>query len=298
MLNMKGKKMRVLMSLLVGYELEVEETNAIEIGLFVELLHNASLIVDDIEDNSNTRRGYDCCHVKFGVPVAVSAANTVYFLALRWVLTLKDEKTRHSILEEVIKEMTNLHLGQNQDIVWNSGIVREGGYSEEGYLELCKHKTGGLLRVVSRCCAALSKDPSAKNRLPELVDLLNNFGILYQIVDDILNLQHSTNSKNKGIRGEDIKEGIKTIIVIHALKNPPPESGERLANILKMKTSDEGLIEEAIQICEESGSIKYAQEYAYKLKEKCIDQCNTFFKKSTSKLLMIQMIEMNYNRNG
>jgi geranylgeranyl pyrophosphate synthase len=109
------------------------------LGAFVEILHNASLMIDDIEDNSVKRRGQDCCHVKFGVPVAISAGNSLYFLAMNWVLRQSDEAVRAKLLEAAVTEMTNLHLGQNQDIVWNRDLVGpDTQYSEDGYLTLCR----------------------------------------------------------------------------------------------------------------------------------------------------------------
>ena len=81
------------------------------IAAFVECIHNASLIIDDIQDNSVKRRGEDCCHIVFGVSVSISAANTIYFAAMNWVLYIQDPAVRGYMLETIMREMTNLHLG-------------------------------------------------------------------------------------------------------------------------------------------------------------------------------------------
>lgn len=269
------------------------------LGAFVETLHNASLIIDDIEDNSVMRRGEDCCHVKFGLPVAINAGTTAYFLAMNYILRITDEVKRARLLEVAVKEMTNLHLGQNQDIVWNRDLLGDAHcYTEAGYLTLCKHKTAGLMRIVVAFCCILSRADVSASSCLEFDELYNGIGVLFQVVDDILNLEETTVASNKSARGEDIREGNKTIITIHALQNAHPEKRARLKEILLMKTSDHEVIEEAIHICEEAGSIKYAKHVAQKMAADLADLCRRAVTHPGVRSLTCQLIGMILERKN
>lgn len=265
----------------------------------METLHNASLIIDDIEDNSTKRRGEDCCHIKYGLPVAVNSGTTTYFLAMNYLLKIEDKEKRAQLLELAVKEMTNLHLGQNQDIVWNRDIMGSSHkYREEDYLTLCKHKTAGLMRIIIAFCLILSPDEKTDDRKHQLEELYNGMGILFQVVDDILNLEESAVATNKSSRGEDIREGNKTIITIHALKNADSSKSKRLLDILMMKTSDQAVIEEAIAICEQAGSILYAKHFASQMAQTLSELSQTVLKHTGVKQMMAQLIQYIHTRQN
>lgn len=269
-------------------------------GAFAEVLHNSSLMIDDIEDSSIKRRGIDCCHVKFGVPTAISAGNTLYFVASKWALEHQDTSTRNSLLFDIMTEMGNLHLGQNQDISWNrKHISSEGNYhTEAGYITLCKHKTSGLLRLITKCCINLASSRPETEVISQFSELMDGIGVLFQIVDDLLNLSESKVAGNKAGRGEDIREGNKSIIVIHALKNAEAAQRDRLIAIINARTDKQEEIEEAIQILEQSGSIDYTLKFVAKLREDMLDLVGKVFKKRGTVLAFRSLIDYIVNRKN
>jgi geranylgeranyl diphosphate synthase type 3 len=103
-------------------------------------LHNASLMIDDIEDNSKLRRGIPVTHSIFGVATTINSANYAYFLALEKCHALENTEA----MNVFVGEMLNLHRGQGHDILW-----REDGRcpTEEEYLNMVRDKTGGLFRL-------------------------------------------------------------------------------------------------------------------------------------------------------
>jgi geranylgeranyl pyrophosphate synthase len=265
----------------------------------VEVLHNASLMIDDIQDNSTKRRGEDCAHVKYGLAVSISSATSLYFLAQNWILQVEDKQMQARLLAVVLKEMTCLHLGQNQDIVWNRRLLGESfQYTENDYFILCKHKTSGLLRMLVGIAGAKSSEKRDEQKERLLIDLFDRIGILFQIIDDVLNLEDCTVSENKQARGEDIREGNQTIIVIHALKNGAPEDSKELARILRSHSEDPAEIESAIRLCEKSGSIAYARETAEKMKGRLLEDIDTVFEKKSVRLLMRQVIGLIVDRKN
>ncbi|KAJ1493327.1 isoprenoid synthase domain-containing protein [Baffinella frigidus] len=156
-------------------------------------LHNASLMIDDIEDNSKLRRGTPVAHVVYGVPQTLNTANLVYFMALSEVNALGNPRAVQVFLDE----MLNLHRGQGLDIYWRDNNICP---TEEEYIYMVTNKTGGLFRLSVLLMQSMSKE--TRNYIP----LVNELGLLYQVLDDYLNLQSSDYHANKSYC-EDLTEG-------------------------------------------------------------------------------------------
>ena len=86
-----------------------------------ELIHNGSLIVDDIEDSSHMRRGDLCTYKKFGIDIAVNAGNFLYFAPMSKLdRFVKDERLQYKMHKIFVEELTNIHFGQAWDIYWHN----------------------------------------------------------------------------------------------------------------------------------------------------------------------------------
>lgn len=223
------------------------------------MTHN-TLLVDDVEDDSALRRGKPCTHKLYGVDVAVNAGNTMYFLPL---LALKKNKNEFSC-ETIVKayevyaqEMINISYGQGMDIWWHKG--KKENVTEDEYLQMCAYKTGTLARMAAKLGALLA---GASDHEVELVGkFAESIGVAFQIQDDILNLIGEEFGKGKGV-GEDIHEGKRSLMVIHALGKADKKSAARLREILAIHPSDQTTIDEAIEIMKKAGSIEYAKQKA------------------------------------
>jgi len=168
------------------------------------MLHNASLLVDDVEDGSHLRRGNPVAHKIYGVAQTINCANYVYFLALQELQHIP----RPDLVQIFTDELINLHRGQGMDIYW-----RDAGLcpSEQEYLEMIGHKTGGLLRLAVKLMQACSQNPV------DYVPLVNIIGTLYQIRDDYVNLRSTDYMKNKSFC-EDLTEGKFSFPIIHSIR--------------------------------------------------------------------------------
>jgi geranylgeranyl pyrophosphate synthase len=102
-----------------------------------EMLHNASLLIDDIEDSSTLRRGFPVAHSIYGVPSVINSANYVYFLGLEKVLTLEHPEA----VRVFTRQLLELHRGQGLDIHWRDTYTCP---SEQEYRAMVLQKTGGL----------------------------------------------------------------------------------------------------------------------------------------------------------
>ena len=115
----------------------------------VGMLHTASLLVDDVEDNSILRRGIPVANSIFGVAQTINSANYVYFKALQDLMVMGNPK----LIEIFTEELLNLHRGQGMDLYWRDSLTCP---SEADYLEMVGNKTGGLFRLAIKLMQAES----------------------------------------------------------------------------------------------------------------------------------------------
>ncbi len=137
---------------------EKSEDFCLDFAIIPEVVHNGTLVVDDIEDSSEVRRGKPCTYKIFGIDIAVNAGNAMYYLPL---LPLMEQKNRipaeklRDVYEVYVQEMINLSIGQAMDIAWHRGLANADGISEEDYLQMCAYKTGTLARMSAKIAAVI-----------------------------------------------------------------------------------------------------------------------------------------------
>ncbi len=239
----------------------VEQQEFLDMILLPELLHNGSIIIDDIEDKSEERRKKPALHLIFGEDIAINAGNALYYLSLLPLLKNKDEfdqKTLLKLYEVYSQEMIKIHFGQATDIAWHNGLANANDIKEGEYLEMCSNKTGCIARLAAKTAAIIAgKDDKEVEKIGKFTETV---GITFQIQDDILNLTGKEFAKGKGGLGEDITEGKRSLPIIHTLQRADEKDRKRLIEILNIHTSDQKLRDEAIEIIKKYGSIKYSRE--------------------------------------
>ncbi len=271
LLERGGKRWRPMLFAKICKAMGGNYENWKEMQDFIELIHNGSLIIDDVEDNSELRRGKPALHKIYGTDTAVNLGCTLYFIPLKMLFEKKYEPFLTQIFKAYVEEVINAHYGQAMDIAWHKG---QGNPTEQDYLEMCSLKTGALSRLSARLACILSNAEPADSSKAE--NLAEKLGIAVQIKDDILNLT-ATSGKNQFIPeyiGSDITEGKKSIIVIHALKHLTRP--EELLGLLG--TTDKEQIKKAVQIIKQSGSIDYAEKLADKIIREAWEESKSCFK--------------------
>lgn len=239
-----GKDFRTQLIASFNSWLDVPHDSIEVITKVVGMLHNASLLVDDVEDNSVLRRGLPVAHSIFGTAQTINSANYIYFAALQELQKLKNPKTVTIYMEELI----NLHRGQGMDLFWRDTLTCP---TEEDYLEMVGNKTGGLFRLGIKLMQAESRS------LIDCVELVNLMGLIFQIRDDYMNLSSVEYSKNKGLC-EDLTEGKFSFPIIHSIRSDP--TNLQLLNILKQKTTDEEVKRYAVKYMEGTGTFEYTRQ--------------------------------------
>lgn len=265
-LDRGGKRWRPVLFLLACEALGWDPKALLDFAIIPEVIHNGTIIADDIEDGSEFRRGKPCTYKLFGIDIAINVANIMYYLPLLALIKNKDKlspQKMSKIYEIYVQEMINVGFGQAMDIAWHRGLANANKIREGQYLQMCAYKTGTLARMAAKMAAVLC-DAS-----DEVVEKLGRFaeaiGIAFQVQDDVLNLVGEAFAERKGGFGEDITEGKRTLIVIHALGKAKPTDRGRLIEILSLHTTDQKVRDEAIGIIQKYGSIEYAKEFARKM---------------------------------
>ena len=162
--------------------------------------------------------------------------------------------------EVYVQEMINIALGQGTDIYWHKG--KADNITEKEYLQMCAYKTGCLARLSAKLAVILAggdeKLTEAAGRVAEAM------GVGFQIQDDILDITLTGEEREKFGKsfGNDIKEGKRTLMVIHTLEKATPEDKKRLVEILNKHTDDLEERKEAIKIIEKYDSVDYALKVA------------------------------------
>ncbi|KAI8819363.1 geranylgeranyl pyrophosphate synthase [Fimicolochytrium jonesii] len=244
-----GKEIRTKLLEAFGEWLQVPATKLQVIKETVEMLHSASLLIDDVEDDSMLRRGNPVAHKIYGVPATINCANYVYFLALQKLFQLNDPRAMMIYTEELLQ----LHKGQGMEIHWRDSSTCP---TEEQYMDMVKNKTGGLLRLAIKLMQ-ISTEGSR-----DYTDLVNILGVHYQVRDDYMNLQSNLYSQNKGF-AEDLTEGKFSFPIIHCIRTDT--SNNTLLSILKQKTDSPELKNFAIQLMKKTNSFEYVRQYLVRI---------------------------------
>jgi geranylgeranyl pyrophosphate synthase len=267
-LDRGGKRWRPALFHLTCEALGKKFDDYVDFAIIPEIVHNGTLIIDDIEDSSELRRGKPCTYRVYGVDIAVNAGNTMYYLPLLPLIEkraqIPAEKLR-DMYEVYVQEMINLSMGQAMDIAWHRGLANADAVNEEDYLQMCAYKTGTLARMAAKLAAVLAD--ANKELVEKLGRFAESIGVAFQMQDDVLDLTGKEFAEKKGGRGQDITEGKRTLMVIHTLEKANSADKKRLLQILKMHTLDQALRDEAITIMQKYRAIDHVKQVATRIVE-------------------------------
>ena len=247
------------------------------------VVHN-SLIVDDVEDQGELRRGKPCLHKIFGIDIALNAGNFLYFLPI-YIFEKNKRKLEKEVylkaIETYLEEMEKLHIGQGTDIFWHKGKQRE--ISEKEYFQMCAFKTGCMSRLAAKLAAIFAK--KKEKIVNKIGEFAQNVGIAFQIQDDILDVELKGEEREKFGKsfGNDIKEGKRSLMVVYLLKRADPKDKKRLIEILDKHTQNLSEIKEAIGIMEKYDAIEYARKIAKGIAEESWREVENLFFNSKAK---------------
>ncbi|MEN0056277.1 MAG: polyprenyl synthetase family protein [Mucilaginibacter sp.] len=229
----------------------------------VELLHTASLVHDDVVDNSYQRRGFFSINALWKNKIAVLVGD--YLLSKGLLLSI-DNNDFHllRIVSEAVKQMSEGELMQIEK-------VRRMDIGEPVYYEVIRQKTASL---IAACCACGAASAGASDEVIEKMRLFGEkIGIAFQIKDDMFDFGTDDVGKPLGI---DIKEKKVTLPLIYSLANTTDSEKKRIINLVKNHNDDPAKIAQIIKFVNETGGLKYAETQMKKYQDEAFEILNTF----------------------
>lgn len=250
LLDAGGKRLRPSALLLAAEAVGGKPENVLPAAVAIELIHNFTLIHDDIMDEADLRRGLPTIHTKWGLSGAIVAGDALYSKAFEILSTTKSEPSQLvESLELMSKTCTDICEGQWMDINFETRKdVKEGEY-----MRMVEKKTAALFATALKMGAVLSGAKREDARA--LWDFGMHTGVGFQIYDDVIDLITPEEIIGKA-QGGDIIEGKRTLIVIHALSKGVNIEALGKSNATRSEISA------AITALKESGSIDYAMNKA------------------------------------
>ncbi len=260
-----GKMMRPSLCIAAARAFGASAEDALNTAVAIELLHNALLIHDDIEDGSEQRRGRPTLHVEHGIPLALNAGDTLTLISLRPLIENRI-RVGGAIAMQIIEETEQMALasaeGQAIELGWRKDNVI--GLQDTDYLSMVLKKTCWLATIFPVRVGALIGTRGMVD-LDSFIRFGFFLGVTFQIQDDLLNLVGDENYGKE--RNGDLWEGKRTLMLIRLFRESPPDDQARLERIMRAERSERGAEDVAWMRAQmdRHGCIEHARRYAHRL---------------------------------
>lgn len=244
-----GKRMRPMLVLLAGGLLGEVKPSHHQIAAIIEFIHTATLLHDDVVDESSQRRGKNTANALFGNAASVLVGDFVYSRAFQMMVGIKNmhvmevlSNTTNIIAEGEVLQLLNIH---NADI------------SDSAYMQVIDYKTAKLFEAATQLGAIVSGATTAQETA--LRDFGKHIGLAFQLIDDVLDLNGDPSEIGKNL-GDDIQEGKPTLPLIIAMRNGNTEEKQLIKSAIEAGNTAE--IEAIIKAVKRTGAMDEVQALA------------------------------------
>ena len=244
-----GKRMRPALLLLSSGAVAYPGRQHLELAAVVEFIHTATLLHDDVVDESALRRGRDTANTEFGNAASVLVGDFLYSRAFQMMLAVDDMRVMavlaeatNTIAEGEVLQLLNMH---NADT------------DEARYLEVVRRKTAKLFEAATRLGAILGR---AEDEIEEGLALYGmHVGTAFQLIDDVLDYSGELHEMGKNL-GDDLNEGKPTLPLIYAMKNGTPQQAEVIRRAIEQGGLNE--LDAVMAAIRDTGALDYAKGQA------------------------------------
>lgn len=253
-----GKRLRPALLLLMSGALGHDHTNRHTLAAVVEFIHTATLLHDDVVDESTLRRGRDTANERFGNAASVLVGDFLYSRAFQMMVEVGNMRVM-----EVLAEATNVIAeGEVQQLV----NMRDAGLSEADYLHVIRSKTAKLFEASARLAAIVSGQSAEIETACATYG--QALGTAFQVIDDVLDYEGSAGSLGKNL-GDDLREGKVTLPMIHALRKT--SGAERALLVNAIENASEAHLGEVLELIRQTGAIDASRAAAWQEAQRAID---------------------------
>lgn len=244
-----GKRLRPALLLLLCGALGYKGTQHYNLAAVVEFIHTATLLHDDVVDESTLRRGRPTANESFGNPASVLVGDFLHSRAFQMMVDADDMRVM-----QILSEATNIIAeGEVQQLM----NTHDASLDEAGYLHVIRSKTAKLFEASARLAAVLTKSPAPLERA--CADYGQALGTAFQVIDDILDYDGEAAEMGKNL-GDDLREGKVTLPLIIAMQKGDEEQRALIRNAIE--TGDTDRLQDVIAIVQQTGALTASREAA------------------------------------
>ncbi len=266
-----GKRLRATLPWLVAKAVGDTHSGLLDVGAAIEIIHNFTLVHDDIMDDDDVRRGRPAVHIAYDLPTAINAGDAM--LAIAFEAMAVAEGIEPELLPFLVKRIGRMvrkcSEGQQLDIEFENREV----VSEEEYIEMIHGKTAAMFLT----CAEVGSHLAGADE--DVIQCMHDWGLAlglcFQLMDDLIDVLSDSDTLGKP-SGSDVAQGKRTLMVIHALRQPPSQSKDDLLAVLgKGEDVTAEQVARGHQALHDLGSIEYAKVKAESYHRKahdCLDR--------------------------
>lgn len=253
-----GKRLRPALLLLMSGALNYSHPDRYALAAVVEFIHTATLLHDDVVDESTLRRGRDTANQRFGNAASVLVGDFLYSRAFQMMVEVGNMRVM-----EVLAETTNVIAeGEVQQLV----NIRDAKLSEESYLHVIRSKTAKLFEASAKLAAIASDQPAVIEAACATYG--QSLGTAFQVIDDILDYEGSQESLGKNL-GDDLREGKVTLPLIYALKCTSGDQHQMLVEAIE--NTVDAQLEPVLGLIRQTGAIDASRATARREAQRAID---------------------------
>lgn len=244
-----GKRLRPALLLLACGALGYRGEQRFNLAAVVEFIHTATLLHDDVVDDSALRRGSATANQRFGNPASVLVGDFLYSRAFQMMVEAKNMK-----IMQVLADATNV-IAEGE--VLQLMNMHNAALDEAGYLHVIRSKTAKLFEASARVGAILAGAPSAQEEASASYG--QALGTAFQVIDDVLDYAGDAAVMGKSL-GDDLREGKATLPLISAMQRGTP--GQKAIVQTAIETGSVDMLDEVIRIVRETGALEFSREAA------------------------------------
>ena len=245
-----GKRLRPLIVLLSSRACGYRGSSHIDAAAFIEFIHTATLLHDDVVDGSSRRRGRDTANAVYGNQASVLVGDFVYSRAFQMMAAIGSQRVM-----EIMSEATNVIAEGEVLQLMNAG---DPDTTQQRYLEVVYRKTAKLFEAGAEVAAVIASASPSQQRA--LGDYGRHLGTTYQLIDDVLDYRSNPEELGKNL-GDDLAEGKPTLPLIQALKRAPDAN---VRAVIRGAIENGGLehLEVIVAAIESTGALEYTRALA------------------------------------
>ena len=277
-----GKRLRPYLVFKSCEILKGDIKNAISAASAVEMIHNFTLVHDDIMDNDEMRHGVKTVHKKFGTPIAILAGDVLFSKAYQVISNSKlPSKSTVNLVSKLAKACVDVCEGQLLDIKLAKGKKIP---TQSQYIKMIEKKTAALFEV-SCAMGAIS----AQSKQKDVINLANfgkNLGISFQITDDLIGILGDPRVTKKPV-GNDLREGKKSLPILLALKKATGDNKKILMSTFGNSFATKNDIAKSVRIIRSIGIEKKARNEALRYAQKAKKSLDSYSGSAKNELLSL-----------